>query len=458
MRPLRTKLIIAFVSVILLTGVALSGLATFAVRRSFWGFLERYREVRVVAWVDALEGWYLRERSWVGLQRWLELLSRKGGVRRGGTLAGEDRVLVADDRKVVVADSDGELVGRPLSSGLEAAARPINVAGRTVGYVVVTPAPGSPLAILESTFTASVRRVIILGGLLSSAAGILLGVYLANDITRPIVAVQRGAERLAGGDLSHRVQVNTGDEIEELAEAFNSMAESLQRDEAVRRNLTADIAHELRTPLTVLRGNLEALQDGVTPLSPEVIGLLYDEVLRMSRLVSDLSELSLAEARQLRLERRLTDLDPLVEAVTQAFRAEALNGGVELVIASAPGLPPVSIDQDRIAQVVANLVRNALQHTGAGGRVEVATVASDSGLEVTVRDTGQGISPDDLPRVFDRFYRADKSRARVGGGGTGLGLAVAKGLVEAHGGRIWVESQPGQGSTFGFWIPFPNAI
>jgi signal transduction histidine kinase len=246
------------------------------------------------------------------------------------------------------------------------------------------------------------------------------------------------------------------------------MAESLSRNEQTRRNMVADIAHELRTPLTVIQGNLEAILDGVIPPTRETVASIHEESMVLARLIADLRELSLAEAGQLELRRSPTDLADLVRKVVARNQLEASEKGIALSIDAEGEFPTVAIDEQRISQVVNNLLSNALRHTGRGGKVMVSAntngnpLGDQSGREiaavtVTVTDTGSGIPVEDLPFVFDRFYRPDKSRSRSSGG-SGIGLAIVKQLVEAHGGKTWVESAPGEGSRFYFTIPWKPGL
>jgi signal transduction histidine kinase len=247
------------------------------------------------------------------------------------------------------------------------------------------------------------------------------------------------------------------------------MTAALEQSERQRQNMVADIAHELRTPLSVLQGNLRAILDDVYPLEKSEISRLYDETRLLSRLVDDLRELALADTGQLCLNVQPTDVTQVIEATAESLALVAEAREVRLSTRAPGELPAVQADPDRLAQVLRNLLLNALRHTPAGGEVTVTATLSESRMEIAVIDTGEGILLEDLPRVFDRFWRADPARARAGhatpahnlaggdsvrwAGGSGLGLAVAKSLVEAQEGRIWVESKPGQGSTFRFTLP-----
>jgi signal transduction histidine kinase len=304
----------------------------------------------------------------------------------------------------------------------------------------------------EQGFLGSVNRSLGLAVLAAGAAVLALTLVLSRRILRPVEALTAAAERLAEGDLSQRVPVETRDEIGALGRAFNAMADSLARADGLRRNLVTDVAHELRTPLTNLRGYLEALRDGVAEPSPALIDSLYEESLLLSRLVEDLQELALAEAGQLRLARAPLALGPVLSQAAASAGAQASEKGLALEVAVTPDLPAVLADRERVGQVLRNLLQNAIRHTPAGGRIGLEAGAAGAAVEVRVRDSGAGIAAEDLPYVFERFYRADRSRSRTTGG-TGLGLAIVKQLVAAHGGEVTVESAPGAGSTFTFTLP-----
>jgi signal transduction histidine kinase len=277
-------------------------------------------------------------------------------------------------------------------------------------------------------------------------------------ITRPIDRLTRAAHQLAQGDLSARVLVDDHvsrlgtDEISELGAAFNSMASNLQQSEQVRRDMTADIAHELRTPLTVMRGNLEAMLDGVYPFDGEHLTPVLNQVTLLTRLVEDLRTLALAEAGQLHLEKRAIDLKALILSTLASFEAQAAAQQVMLRAEIAPDLPAVELDPDRMQQTIGILISNALRYTPRQGSITVTAKTDRARVAIEVADTGSGIAPEDLPHVFDRFYRADKSRTRESGG-SGLGLAIAKSLVEAHGGGIEARDEAGTGTSMIIHLP-----
>jgi two-component system sensor histidine kinase BaeS len=300
-------------------------------------------------------------------------------------------------------------------------------------------------------FLASVNRTLLLVAVVAGLGAVLLILGLSRRILAPVEALTAAVRRMEAGDLSQRVDITSRDEIGELARAFNSMADGLARLEGLRRNMVTDVAHELRTPLSNIRGYLEAIQDGVVEPERGIIDSLYEEAMLLNHLVDDLQELSLAEAGQLKLERQPVALADIVDRAVEAIRPRAEVERVTVQVDLSEELL-VDVDPRRIGQVLRNLLENALTHTPPGGEIAVAARISDRWVEVSVRDTGSGIAAEDLPYVFERFYRSDRSRSRATGG-AGLGLAIARQLVEAHGGDIWVESTPDEGSKFWFTLP-----
>lgn len=322
--------------------------------------------------------------------------------------------------------------------------------GAPLGTLFSTPPPPE-----EAGGAASVHRAwrtLLLAALAAGTAGLLLSFALSRRILRPVEALTLAARRMEAGDLDQRVEVRERDEIGDLARAFNAMAERRATAERLRRDLVSDVAHELRSPLTNLRCQIEALQDGLVRPSPESLGSLAEEVALLETLIDDLQDLALAEAGQLDLERAPVDLAGEVERVVKALRPRLEAGGLHVEVDLPPDLPPVNADARRLAQILRNLLGNALTHTPPGGTVRVRGRRAGAEVEVTVADTGPGIPREHLPFLFERFYRTDASRTRATGG-AGLGLAIVKQWTAAHGGRVWVESEEGRGSVFGFSLP-----
>jgi two-component system sensor histidine kinase BaeS len=301
-------------------------------------------------------------------------------------------------------------------------------------------------------FLGGLTRTLWLVGLASVVLALALGWLFTRQIVAPVEEVSTAARRIAGGDLSKKVTARGADELTDLGASFNAMADELHRDRELRQSMVADIAHELRTPLSVLRANIEAMQDGVLEPTGDNLASLHQETAVLARLIDDLRILSMAESGQLQYHFQKTDPAALCDRVVEGMRALFAARDITLELEAPDRVPQVNADADRIEQVLRNLLNNARRYTPEGGKVTVKLGAAADGVEVSVKDTGPGIGPEDLARVFDRFYRVDPSRARRTGG-SGLGLAIVRQLVEAHGGKAWAASTPGEGSTFSFRLP-----
>jgi signal transduction histidine kinase len=399
-----------------------------------------------------------------------------------------ERLIVTSAGGRVILDSSGELLGETLTPDrttqlglvvppdVPVPPLPAKQAGVDVLFVrrSTAAAPGTPADPVwtlpapkmvaagvsaddrEASFLNTVTRSLIVAVLVGGLVAVVTAVLFARGVLRPIGALTAAARKMEQGDLSQRVQVTSRDEIGQLAHAFNAMADGLARTEQLRRSMVADVAHELRTPLTNLRGYLEALRDGVIEVRGETIESLYDEAVLLSHLVDDMQDLTLSDAGRLSLHRESLDPAQLVNAAVQAASPHASQQGVALLVEELPALPPVYADARRISQVLRNLLSNALAYTPAGGTVWVSAEPVDRSVRIDVRDTGCGIAAEHLPNVFERFYRADPSRARATGG-AGLGLALVKQFVTAHGGEVAVASTPGSGSRFSFTLPVAQA-
>ncbi len=537
MRSLFFKLLSAFALVILVVAAVIAFLSSRAAAGEFRLYTTRSGQLWAQRLAPLLADHYARTGSWEGAARVLQnpmgmgmMMGPSGGMMGPGMMQGMmgwgmmepgregqalrqgsgqalrwgsgqanwgwdmwamtgQRLIIADAQGRVVSDTVGGLVGKTLPPKELATGVPITVGDRRVGTLIVTTLDAVSSATPAGEFLSSVNRSILLAGLVGGGIALILGVLLFLHLTAPIRQLTTAARAIAAGHLGHRVPVRSQDELGELSQAFNTMAESLARAKEQRRQMVADIAHELRTPLSIIQGNLEAMLDDVLPLDARQVASVHEEALLLGRLVDDLRLLSLAEAGQLKLERTETDPGDLIHRVVERMRPQAQMKGVTLEVDLPSALPHLLIDTARINQVIGNLVSNALRYTPAGGRVSVsASVSGRQGegetrrggdkethdsqvfthakgplvspcLLVTVQDTGAGIAPEDLPRVFDRFYRADRSRSRASGG-SGLGLAIVKHLVEAHGGQVWVESpifgrtgEPGYGTRCSFSLP-----
>jgi two-component system OmpR family sensor kinase/two-component system sensor histidine kinase BaeS len=455
-------LLAAFMLVALVAVGVVALLANRATTQQFRIYVSQGRQMRAERLSPEFAAYYSRTGGWDGVADWMATLNQlqAGGRGQGqglgrGRLSDSDRLLLAGADGQILADTQGDLVGQQLSSAALAAGVPIEVGGQPVGTLFI-PAAEGVYESLEAEFLDRVNNWLLWAGLAASVAALVLGLLLARQLTAPLRSLTGAAQQLASSPLNRysqhdvpQVPVRSQDEVGELSQAFNQMAQSLAQQETLRRNLMADVAHELRNPLSVMRGDLEALLDGLYEPTPESLASLHEETLHLSRLVDDLRALAQAEAGQLHLEREQTDLEVLLRGVTARFDLQAQNKRQTLSLDLAPELPPVDVDPQRVRQIVANLISNAQRHTPEGGYVIVSAVEQPDAVQVSVADSGPGVPPDDIPHVFDRFWQGDRARA----GSSGLGLAIARELVRAHGGRIWVESTEGQGTTFRFTLP-----
>jgi len=437
----QAKLLLSFALIVLLT----TGLGYFLVSqtigRAFIDFSESAFEHLDPVTLQLLAGYYERTGTWSGLSRLLG----------GGPQRQFPAVLVNADDMVVLAP-DPTWIGRTVRSADLAGGVPITVNGQTVGTLL------SPLLLrwrspLEARFLSTVSLSLWIAGLAVAGFGILLAFGLLRQLTGPIKALDAASRKIAKGDLDQRVEVHSHDELGRLAASFNAMAQSLERSEDAKRQMIADISHELRTPIGSVRTGLEALRDGLIEPTAENFAALHNRLLLTGRLVGDLQQLALADAGQLSMRRAPFRLRDLVDRIRATIGAEIEDAGIHLTVDVPDDLPAAFGDTQRIEQVLVNLLSNAIRYTPSGGTVLVKGAHDATWLRVSVCDDGPGLSKEALDHVFDRFYRADRSRERQTGG-TGLGLAIAKALVEAHGGRIWVENATGErtGACFHFTL------
>ena len=289
--------------------------------------------------------------------------------------------------------------------------------------------------------------------IVTGIAAIVAGALMSRHLTKPLDSLQKAAQAIGDSQLAYRVEVAGTEEMRQVAQTFNQMATQLQTAETLRQNLLADVAHELRHPLHILKGNLRAILDDVYPLNKEEIARLVDQTNHMTALINDLHELAQAEARQLPMYKQEVNIAQLVKEIKTVFKPAALTKQIDLQVELLGTMPILDVDPSRIRQVLHNLLDNALRHTGENGRVHLTVEQAEDGLQISVADSGTGIKADELPHVFDRFYRADNARNRDQDG-VGLGLAIARAIVEAHDGHIDVASDGvDQGSTFMVWLP-----
>ena len=446
MRSLQFRLVAAFALVILVTVAAVFFFINQAAQNQIRQFEDRVGQTRGDRMQVAMDGYYLSRGSWDGIEPL---------VQQWGNVYGQ-RVVLTDATGITVADSDSTLLGKPFPTtysnwSQRALTQPFS--NQPIGTLHISPPSATEASVTSlSILFNTLGRFFLWGGLIAIAIAVIIAFLFSRRILAPVKSLASSARSIGRGDFSQRPKVKGSGELGELATAFNSMADDLERAEKLRRDLIADTAHELRTPLSNVRGYLEAIRDDVVKPDAATINSLYEEVTLLSRLVNDLQDLALAESGQLKLVRQAEDIAQLVGQAVASAGAQAMAKGIAVVNEVPDGLPPCEADSQRVRQVLHNLLDNAMAHTPRGGRVTVRAEHRGDQVEVSVADTGEGIPAAELPNIFERFYRVDKSRARATGG-HGLGLTIAKRLVEAHGGTIVVQSEVGRGSRFAFTLP-----
>lgn len=457
---MRIRLFLSFLLIILITTTSLVLIARWQAIVEIRNFVARGGFAGAETLVNALERYYRANQSWDGIALLLSGQGQRpgpGGFSGPGFRLFNERFRLADASGNVIYDSAAPnqtpAQHAPLQEGEIERAIPLRVDRQIVGYVLLdVRAPLTPG--IESGLVNLINRGAILAALISALLAIILALILGYILLQPIRTLTRAAAALGQGDLSQRVPVEGDDEIAALAETFNHMAASLQAAEARRQAMTADIAHELRTPLAVQRANLEALQDGVYPLTTDNLQAVYEQTLLLERLVEDLRTLALADAGQLDLILTPTDLPALLKRVADQFTPQASQQRRTLTVQLPPpdACPPMELDPGRVEQILGNLLTNALRHTPEGGLVTVTLACTPEGARLTVRDTGPGIPPEHLPHIFERFYRSDRARSRAEGG-SGLGLSIARRIAEAHRGTLTAENHPAGGAIFTLTLP-----
>ena len=307
---------------------------------------------------------------------------------------------------------------------------------------------------LYKEFRSGVNEALGLAAAVAVIVAVGMSLALSRAVVAPVRAMMDASRRIAKGKYDERVVTRGPDELGQLGESFNHMAAELEQVESMRRQLIGDVSHELRTPLTAIKGSMEGLMDGILPADTETFQQIHAEADRLSRLVDDLQELSRVEARAYQLDFRQVEISSLVASTIKRLTPQARAKRISLTSDLPRDRPPLRADEDRLGQVLTNLTAYGIQYTPEGGTVAISAVAENGNIKVTVADSGVGIPPEHLEHIFTRFYRVDKSRSRASGGGSGIGLTIARHLVEAHGGRIWAESDgEGKGSRFVFTLP-----
>ncbi|HEY3312676.1 MAG TPA: ATP-binding protein [Anaerolineales bacterium] len=464
---LLAKLLLAF-WVVSVMGIVIVGLL--AGRVSTVEFNRFVSEIRFQRTVDQLSTYYTDHGTFTGAGYLL------AEARTSSGREAREFLVVDPQGKVLIALAQRIPPGMP-SPDIIRFGFPIVAQNRVTAYLIPLRTPRTPAESVSENLQ-RINLTLFIGVIAATLVALLFGWFLARNIIRPLRDLNAATQSIARGDLEKQVKITTRDEIGTLADSFNQMVDSLKRSRDLRRQMTADIAHELRNPLSIILGNAEALSDGVLPATPEALGIIYDEAKHLSHLVDDLRTLSLSESGELHLHRNPASPRELIQRCASANILRATESGISIRAESAPDLPDVDVDFERIAQVLANLVDNSLKHTPQGGSIvlsasrsgtsarpqdETAVNARNSGPDmpaeaviISVEDSGSGIRAEDLPFVFDRFYRGKTTAGRIHDG-SGLGLAISRALVELHGGKIFAESQVGQGTRISIFLPTAGA-
>lgn len=456
---MRLRLFLSFTLIVLVSVASFTILARQGAATDVRTFMPRGGFAGLENLASALEDYYQSHQTWQGAEQVLESAApgrgrgSSGGGRGPGGMMGPNFILADAQGNVIIDTSNAAITARLSQTELDYAL-PLTANQKVVGYLL--PEGGLALSQMDqSRLIDTLNNTALTAGVIAGVASLFLALFLAYRLLRPVRALTSAAGRLAAGDLAQRVEVRGNDELATLGKAFNHMAASLQQSEESRQAMTADIAHELRNPLAVQRANLEALQDGIYPLTPEYLAPVLEQNHLLSRLVEDLRTLALADSGQLEMLCRPTDLPALVRHVAARFEPQAGANRIEIQVTAPEACSPISGDPGRLEQILGNLLSNAIRHTPAGGKIELHLACTPAQIQLRVRDSGPGIPRGALPYVFERFYRADRARSRAEGG-TGLGLAIARQLAQAHGGTLEAANHPDGGAVFTLSLPYES--
>lgn len=448
MRSITSKLILAFLSIGVVSVTIIFITARWNTRAEFIRFLSDQTQTDILT---ELQEYYDTNGTWAGAERILFQTNNHQQPNVGP--AGRNRAMLfalTDQNGIVLVPNGRYRPGdrvpqRDLKEGVE-----ITQDGTVIGVLVPMEGPfeGKPR---EVEFIERTNLILLYGALIGAVISLLLGVFLSRTLTHPIRELTRATHAVSEGDLTQQVPVRSSDELGELAQAFNKMSAELSRSVNVRRQMTADIAHELRTPLSLILGHAEAVHDGVLPPTHENFEIIREEATRLGNMVNDLRILSLADAGELPIQLQSSEPQRLIQEVASLYQFQAQRKNIIFELDIDSQLPDIEVDPGRITQVLTNILDNALRHSPEGGRVILAAKRVGNRVELSVQDSGPGLSRNDLDRIFERFYRTDSSRQREGG--SGLGLAIAKSIVQAHGGQVSAESEVGAGLKIRVSLP-----
>ena len=433
---LSTKLILAFLMIsVVSTGIIVVFTRVLA-SREFERFMDDRYEAELA---EDLARYYNRNQSWDGVEKELQRDWHEPGNYY------EQRPLffsIADEQGTIIVAGNDREEGEPCSQEEFEDGLPIQSGGKTVGVLLLPMAPErSPL---DYEFLRRLNGSIFLSAIATLALALFLGILLSRSISRPIQELTKATHHMADGKLGQQVPVRSRDELGELAQSFNKMSADLARSFNLRKQMTADIAHELRTPISLILGHAEGVKDGVLKPTRENFEIIREEAERLEHLVSDLRTLSLADAGELSVDLQPVDVNTLMSDVHTHYLTLFNQKLITLNLETAPVFLKANLDPNRFAQVLNNILDNALRYTPENGQVQLAVRSVNNNIQISIQDSGDGVTPEEASHLFDRFYRVDESRARDDGG-SGLGLAIAKSIVEMHKGRIWAESEKGKG-------------
>jgi two-component system, OmpR family, sensor histidine kinase BaeS len=457
---MRLRFFLAFALIIFVTLAVVAAFMLQSNQQEVRSFMGRGGWLGAEEIIITLESHYQIKNSWEGVGVVMAQLVESQGRGQGGGSGRSENSLAAIISDLRLADGEGYLVYDPnnpitqekltnaaLKTGLILTAN-----DSTIGYLLPPENTTFPGSNYETALLENLNKALVNSALISGLLALVMAVALAYILIKPIAMLTNAAGRLAAGDLSQRVNINSPRELASLGNTFNLMAGSLEQAESNRQAMTADIAHELRNPLAVQRANLEALQDGIYPLSQETIKPILEQNQLLTRLVEDLRTIALADAGQLSLHLQEVDLANLVRETSDRFKVSAAQKNINLALALSSDCRNVTADPERIQQILHNLLQNALRHTPESGSISLSLAEIDEHTCLEIRDSGPGIPPDRLDTVFQRFLRIDSARSRDDGG-TGLGLSIARQLAEAHGGSLSASNHPRGGAVFTLTLP-----
>ncbi|MCL5985395.1 MAG: ATP-binding protein [Actinobacteria bacterium] len=471
------KILASFILMVFLIIALTTVVLGISVNRQFNTYLQKGFALRTFGLASSIASSYLSTGSWEDAQKIIENYAQTFGGNYAITDANE--VIVASTIAGLLGGDESQLSASGFNSteildngqkiailyvnagimGMHTGNTMMNLGQNRMGQMMNQLIAPSQLEIkladLEQNFLKAIRRVLIVIGLLSALLATGISLYISNLIINPIKKMTKVVKKMASGDLTQRVKYSSVDELGVLASSFNEMADDLQRSENSRRELIADIAHEFRTPLTSIKGYIESIKDGIKKPDPQTLGRVLDETDRLTSLISDLQQLSLAESGNINLEKETVDLNNLLKTSLAKFEIEIMKKKISARLDLQKNIPPINLDKKRISQVFENLISNAIKYNKKNGIIDIISNFDKSGAKIVFSDSGIGIPSNEIPFIFDRFYRSEKSRSRKTGG-TGLGLSIAKNYIELHGGSIKVESVEGKGTTFTVFLPSSN--